>query len=80
VTALKASARPTARAVAASAQQQQLRGVKTIDFAGTKEVVYGECFPSYSNPVRKLIISQRERTGLQPSSRYLLPDNCSSII
>jgi ketol-acid reductoisomerase len=41
VSALNASARPTAaRAVAAS---QQVRGVKTIDFAGTKEDVYGEC-------------------------------------
>ncbi len=38
--ALNASARPTAtRAVAAA---QQVRGVKTIDFAGTKEQVYGE--------------------------------------
>ena len=41
VSALNASARPTAtRAAAASAQQ--VRGVKTIDFAGTKEQVYGE--------------------------------------
>jgi ketol-acid reductoisomerase len=40
VSALNASARPTAtRAVAAA---QQVRGVKTIDFAGTKEQVYGE--------------------------------------
>lgn len=40
VSALNASARPTARAVVGSAQQ--VRGVKTIDFAGTEEVVYGE--------------------------------------
>lgn len=40
VSALNASARPTAaRAVAAA---QQVRGVKTIDFAGTKEDVYGK--------------------------------------
>jgi ketol-acid reductoisomerase len=40
VSALNASARPAAaRAVAAA---QQVRGVKTIDFAGTKEQVYGE--------------------------------------
>jgi hypothetical protein len=45
VSAINASARPTARAVAASAQQQQVRGVKTIDFAGTKEDVYGAFSP-----------------------------------
>ena len=40
VSALNAAARrPAARAVVASAQQ--VRGVKTIDFAGTKEDVYG---------------------------------------
>lgn len=40
VSALNASARPTARAAVAAAQQQ-VRGVKTIDFAGVKEDVYG---------------------------------------
>lgn len=40
VSALNASARPTA-ARAAVASTQQVRGVKTIDFAGTKEDVYG---------------------------------------
>jgi hypothetical protein len=40
VSALNASTRPTVtRAAVASAQQ--VRGVKTIDFAGTKEDVYG---------------------------------------
>jgi len=39
VSAINASARPTARAAVASAQQ--VRGVKTIDFAGVKEDVYG---------------------------------------
>jgi hypothetical protein len=38
-----AVARPAAIAGPA---QQQIRGVKTIDFAGTKEDVYGEFFPS----------------------------------
>jgi ketol-acid reductoisomerase len=38
VSALKA--RPTAARTVAAAQQ--VRGVKTIDFAGTKEQVYGE--------------------------------------
>ena len=28
---------------AAPAVQQQVRGVKTMDFAGSKETVYGEC-------------------------------------
>jgi ketol-acid reductoisomerase len=42
VSALNASARPTARAAVASAQQ--VRGVKTIDFAGVKEDVYGMPF------------------------------------
>ena len=40
VSALNASARPTV-ARAAVASSQQVRGVKTIDFAGTKEDVYG---------------------------------------
>jgi hypothetical protein len=42
VSAINASARPAVRAAAASAQQ--VRGVKTIDFAGTKEDVYGKSF------------------------------------
>ena len=33
-----------ARPAAASFQHQQVRGVKTIDFAGSKEDVYGNCF------------------------------------
>jgi len=45
VSAINAAVRPTAvaaaRAVAAPAQQQ-VRGVKTIDFAGSKEDVWGE--------------------------------------
>ena len=47
VSALNASARPTARAAVASSQQ--VRGVKTIDFAGTKEDVYGmnHCLASF---------------------------------
>lgn len=40
VSALNASVRPAARAAVGRAQQQ-VRGVKTIDFAGTEEVVYG---------------------------------------
>lgn len=32
---------------AVSSQFQQKRGVKTIDFAGTKETVYGLLFPSH---------------------------------
>jgi ketol-acid reductoisomerase len=32
----------TASRVAARPAQQQVRGVKTIDFAGSKEEVYGE--------------------------------------
>lgn len=39
VSALNASARPTAARAAVAAQQ--VRGVKTIDFAGVKEDVYG---------------------------------------
>ena len=33
-----------ARAATAAPAQQQVRGVKTIDFAGSKEDVYGGCF------------------------------------
>ena len=33
--------------LASTATFQQTRGVKTIDFAGTKEVVYGDFFPYF---------------------------------
>lgn len=40
--AIAAAARPTvAKAVAAAPGRQQTRGVKTVDFAGVKEDVYG---------------------------------------
>ena len=48
VSAINASARPTARAVVGSAQQA--RGVKTIDFAGTKEKVYGTVYTTEPLP------------------------------
>lgn len=41
VSAINASARPSAARAVVGASQQQVRGVKTIDFAGTKEKVYG---------------------------------------
>jgi hypothetical protein len=73
VSALNASARPTASAAVAS--NQQIRGVKTIDFAGTKEDVYG------NESLRRLhhwilTMLQREQTGLLPSSKYFLPTAC----
>ena len=40
-TAVSAS-RPAAHPVRQQQQQQQVRGVKTMDFAGSKEEVYGE--------------------------------------
>lgn len=40
VSAINASARPSAARAVVGASQQ-VRGVKTIDFAGTKEKVYG---------------------------------------
>lgn len=47
-----ASSRPTlvaaGRAAIASPATQQIRGVKTIDFAGTKETVYGEFASRYN--------------------------------
>ena len=42
VSAINASARRTARAAVGPAQQT--RGLKTIDFAGTKEDVYGTLY------------------------------------
>jgi hypothetical protein len=39
-----------ARATFPSSTQQQTRGVKTIDFAGTKEKVYGIRFSSLHWP------------------------------
>lgn len=42
VSALNAASRPAvAKAVAKPVAAQQVRGVKTIDFAGHKETVYG---------------------------------------
>jgi ketol-acid reductoisomerase len=39
-----ATARPVVRAAALSSPgAQQMRGVKTVDFAGVKEDVFGEC-------------------------------------
>jgi hypothetical protein len=69
VSAINASARPTARIVVASAQQ--VRGVKTIDFAGTKEDVYGMLY-SLQAVDWELTGFQRELTGLLQSSRYTL--------
>jgi ketol-acid reductoisomerase len=40
--AVRASAVAARVAAAVPAQQQQVRGVKTMDFAGSKEDVYGE--------------------------------------
>lgn len=44
--ALLARAAPTASRAAVAGSVQQTRGMKTIDFAGTKETVYGSfyCF------------------------------------
>lgn len=42
VSALSAGAKKAVPRAAATSQFQQTRGVKTIDFAGTKETVYGE--------------------------------------
>ena len=42
VSALSAGAKKAAPRAAVTSQFQQTRGVKTIDFAGTKETVYGE--------------------------------------
>lgn len=46
VSAINASARPSAARATVSAVQQ-VRGVKTIDFAGVKEDVYGNLHASY---------------------------------
>jgi hypothetical protein len=42
VSALSAGAKKAAPRAAVTSQFQQTRGVKTIDFAGTKETVYGK--------------------------------------
>lgn len=43
---------------------QQTRGVKTIDFAGTKEVVYGDSSPAHPPP-KQISASCTMLTGLQ---------------
>lgn len=42
----RATAVAAARTALAGPAQQQVRGVKTIDFAGHKEQVWGECLKS----------------------------------
>lgn len=42
VSALRAAARPTVAAAVTAGPAQQTRGVKTVDFAGHKEQVFGE--------------------------------------
>ncbi len=68
VSAIKASSRPTAARAVASAHQ--VRGVKTIDFAGVKEDVYGMSM-NYNEQDQPLISLQREPTGPPPSSKYI---------
>jgi ketol-acid reductoisomerase len=44
VSAINAASRTAAPKAAVSAQFQQTRGIKTVDFAGTKETVFGKFF------------------------------------
>lgn len=42
VSAINAASRTAAPKAAVSTQFQQTRGIKTVDFAGTKETVFGK--------------------------------------
>jgi hypothetical protein len=61
VSALSAGAKKAAPRAAVTSQFQQTRGVKTIDFAGTKETVYGK-FELLLMPLRADVALRRELT------------------
>jgi hypothetical protein len=68
VSALRASAaRPTIR-VAAAATSVQSRGVKTVDFAGHKEVVFGEFYGMHLKDSLLMPSAQSVRIGQGRSS------------
>lgn len=71
VSAINAAARRPAAAKAAVAVSQQTRGVKTIDFAGTKEKVFGKPFQYISSRRGRwlTLLKQSVPTGLPQSSR-----------
>lgn len=50
--AIRATATQPRSAVAGGIAQQQVRGVKTIDFAGTPEEVYGTFMPYQTTKVK----------------------------
>ena len=65
----KGLAAPLKPAFAASLQQT--RGLKTIDFAGTKEVVYGDSLPWQFRASCKILTGmQSARIGREKSCRY----------
>lgn len=67
------ASRPSVQKLATSAFVQQTRGKKTVDFAGDKEVVYGElngvCSTSWASI---LTCSQSATTGRVTRSWYAL--------
>jgi ketol-acid reductoisomerase len=67
VSALRASAaRPTVCAAAATPAQS--RGVKTVDFAGHKEVVFGGLYSIHLKELLLMLSTQSVRTGQGKSS------------
>lgn len=55
------ASRPTLQKAATSAFVQQTRGKKTVDFAGDKEVVYGEITHKHLRTRRWLTAVKRAR-------------------
>jgi len=49
VSAFSAAARPNVARAAVAGPAQQVRGIKTVDFAGHKEQVFGEGLSLYEN-------------------------------
>ena len=60
--------RATAVQAARPAAAQQVRGVKTIDFAGHKETVYGSLFLDFSATSQLILQRQSVRIGQGRSS------------
>jgi ketol-acid reductoisomerase len=67
VSALSAGAKKAAPRAAVTGQFQQTRGVKTIDFAGTKETVYGRFQLDTTSPMIADDVKQSVPTGQRKS-------------
>jgi ketol-acid reductoisomerase len=75
VLAARPASAPITRAALAGPIQQQIRGVKTIDFAGSKETVYGNpCCPIYCWTLPLTVVEREDWPREKLLVRMKLPD------